>query len=672
MTKEVEGAKGEGMAFPSPNAAILAYDYGHVGFQAKIKVQPSEKEKYAQFGGQLFETTVGRLLFNTVFPGDYPFLNQPIDKKGLGKLVDDLINRYGLEKVPEILDRIKTFGFRYVTQSGITWSLDDIRIPSEKQEIVNKAQKRSDEVVEHWRQGLLSEDERYRMNIEIWHGAKAEVEKLIMPSLPKDGSVIDMIKSGARGSVAQVTQMAGMKGLIASPTGDAIEFPITTSMKEGLSPIEYFITTHGSRKGLSDTALNTAKAGYLTRRLFDVAQDVVVAQEECGTKEGLAVSRESASGIGTFLAQNIVGRYLAADVTHQGKTLYKKGHFLTQADAKEIEDAGVASVYVRSPAACKARRGICIHCYGADLGTMKPVAMGEAVGTVAAQAIGEPGTQLTMRTFHAGGAASVSGDITQGLPRVEEIFERRAPRNPAVVATVSGEVVEIKTEGTERIIVVAPDLEHKGKGKKDMIEYELNPRRIPLVKAGDKVVKGQLLTDGSADIADLFKYAGKEKTQEYIISEIVKIYELQGAAISIKHIEVIVRQMFSRARVKEAGGTEFSAGDVAAQAEIEAANERAKEAGADGAKSEPLVMGILDVSLSRASFLSAASFQNTTRMLIKAAMYGAMDRLEGLKENVIIGRLIPAGTGFKGSPKEQLVARYTAPSPAPSMQTENA
>jgi DNA-directed RNA polymerase beta' subunit len=671
MTKEVEGAKGEGMAFPSPNAAILAYDYGHVGFQAKIKVQPSEKEKYAQFGGQLFETTVGRLLFNTVFPGDYPFLNQPIDKKGLGKLVDDLINRYGLEKVPEILDRIKTFGFRYVTQSGITWSLDDIRIPPEKQEIVNKAQQRSDEVVEHWRQGLLSEDERYRMNIEIWHGAKAEVEKLIMPALPKDGSVIDMIKSGARGSVAQVTQMAGMKGLIASPTGDAIEFPITTSMKEGLSPIEYFITTHGSRKGLSDTALNTAKAGYLTRRLFDVAQDVVVAQEECGTKEGLAINRESASGIGTFLAQNIVGRYLASDVEHQGKTLYKKGHFLTQADAKEIEDAGVQSVYVRSPAACKARRGLCVRCYGADLGTMKAVAMGEAVGTVAAQAIGEPGTQLTMRTFHAGGAASVSGDITQGLPRVEEIFERRAPRNPAIVASVSGEVVEIKTEGTERIIVVAPDIEHKGKGKKDMVEYELNPRRIPLVKAGDKIEKGQLLTDGSADIADLFKYAGKEKSQEYIISEIVKIYELQGAAISIKHIEVIVRQMFSRGRVKEAGGTEFSAGDVVAQAEIDAANERAKEAGADGAKSEPLVMGILDVSLSRASFLSAASFQNTTRMLIKAAMYGAVDRLEGLKENVIIGRLIPAGTGFKGSPKQELVARYTAPTPASSMQTEN-
>jgi DNA-directed RNA polymerase subunit beta' len=670
MTKEVAGAKGEGLAFPSPNAAILAYDYGHVGFQAKVKIMPSEKEKYAQFGGDLFETTVGRLLFNTVFPGDYPFINQPIDKKRLAKLVDDLIARYGLERIPEILDRIKHFGFRYVTKSGITWSLDDIRIPDLKYAVIEKAQKRSDEVVEHWRQGLLSEDERYRMNIEIWHGAKAEVEKQILPMLPKDGSVLDMIMSGARGSVAQVTQMAGMKGLIASPTGEAIEFPITTSMKEGLSPIEYFITTHGSRKGLSDTALNTAKAGYLTRRLFDVAQDVVVTHEECGTKEGLTVRREAASGIGTFLAQNIEGRYLAADIAHESKTLFKKGHLISTAEAKHVEELGVPSVYVRSPVGCKASRGICARCYGADLGTQKPVAMGEAVGTVAAQAIGEPGTQLTMRTFHAGGAASVSGDITQGLPRVEEIFERRIPRNPAVVASVSGEVVEIKSDTEGTIISVAPDLEHRGKGKKDMVEYELPTRRTPVVKTGDTVVKGQFLTDGSADLTDLFKYAGREKTQEYIISEIVKIYELQGASISIKHIEVIVRQMFSRSRVKDQGTTEFSVGDVVAEAELDAASTRAKEAGGEGAKSEPLVMGILDVSLSRASFLSAASFQNTTRMLIKASMYGSVDHLEGLKENVIIGRLIPAGTGFKGSPKHEMVAKYSAAPPPAIVEKE--
>ncbi len=679
MTKEVEGMKGEGMAFSSPNSAILAYDYGHVGFQAKVKVMPSEKEKYAQFGGALFETTVGRLLFNTVFPSDYPYINYAIDKKTLGKLVDDLIARYGLDRIPDILDKVKNFGFRYVTQSGITWSLDDIRVPAGKTAIVDAAEAKSAQVVEHWKQGLLSEEERYRMNVEIWHQAKSDVEKLMPATLPANGPVSDMVKSGARGSYAQVTQMAGMKGLIASPTGEAIEFPITKSMKEGLSPIEYFITTHGSRKGLSDTALNTAKAGYLTRRLFDVAQDVVVTEDECGTKEGLMMYRESASGIGTFLANNITGRYLAADITVDGTNHYKKGHLVTTQDAKKIEELGVPSVYVRSPIGCTANRGLCVHCYGADLGTMKPVALGEAVGTVAAQAIGEPGTQLTMRTFHAGGAASVGGDITNGLPRVEEIFERRMPRNPATVATVSGEIVEIKDDpeakpGTQaqKILVVAPDLEHKAKMKKgsEVIEYEVHFRRVPLVKVGDKIEKGQLLTDGSADLSELFKYAGKEKTQHYIISEVVKIYELQGASVSTKHLETIVRQMFSRMKITVPNGSEFSPGDVMSAADLTRANELVVQNGGEAAVGDPMIMGILDVSLSRASFLSAASFQNTTRMLIKASIYGSTDKLEGLKENVIIGRLIPAGTGFKGSPKEKLVNRYAPVAPEHGEITE--
>jgi DNA-directed RNA polymerase beta' subunit len=663
MTKVVEGAKGEGTAFQSPNAAILAYDYGAVAFHAKIKVLPSEKEKYAQFNGELFETTVGRLLFNTVFPGDYPFLNAAIDKKSLSRLIDDLILKYGLAKLPDILDKVKTFGFRYVTQSGITWSLDDIRIPKEKDGIVAEAQKKSDEVVKHWEQGLLSEEERYRMNVEIWHGAKAQVEKLMPGTLPVNGPVSDMLKSGARGSVAQVTMMAGMKGLIASPTGEAIEFPITKSMKEGLTPIEYFITTHGSRKGLSDTALNTAKAGYLTRRLFDVAQDVVITEEDCGATEGLTIHRESASGIGTFLAQNITGRYLAADVV-SGKASFKKGHFLSSAEAKEIEDGDVESVYVRSPIACLSSRGLCARCYGADLGTTKPVNLGEAVGTVAAQAIGEPGTQLTMRTFHAGGAAAVGGDITQGLPRVEEIFERRAPRNPAVIASVSGEIVEIKQEEGEKVICVAPDLEYRGKGKKEIVEYSVHFRRVPLVKVGDHIEKGQFLTDGSADLTELFKYAGKEKTQNYIISEIVKIYELQGANISAKHLEVIIRQMFSRVKVTSSGESDYSVGDVVSEADLRTAN---NDIEGEKAKSEGILMGILDVSLSRASFLSAASFQNTTRMLIKASIYGAVDYLEGLKENVIIGRLIPAGTGFKGSFKEKLISQAA---PVPMFEEE--
>ncbi|HVV15325.1 MAG TPA: DNA-directed RNA polymerase subunit beta' [Candidatus Paceibacterota bacterium] len=658
MTKEVEGMKGEGQAFQSPNAAILAYDYGAVGFQAKIKVLPSDKEKYAQYDGKLFETTVGRLLFNTVFPNDYAYINTPIDKKGMAKLVDNLIARYGLEKIPEIMDRIKNFGFRYVTQSGITWSLDDIKIPADKHRIVEVAQKKSDEIQRHWQDGLLSEEERYRLNLEVWHAAKADVEKLIPATLPINGPVSDMLKSGARGSLAQMTQMAGMKGLIASPTGETIELPVTKSMKEGLSPIEYFTTTHGSRSGLASTALSTAKAGYLTRRLFDVAQDVVIGEEDCGTKEGLTVKRESASGIGTFLAQNITGRYLAGDVEADGKTLFKKGHFITSVEAKQIEDAGIASVYTRSPIACKSAQGLCAKCYGADLGTMKPVALGEAVGTVAAQAIGEPGTQLTMNIKHAGGAASAGGDVTQGLPRVEEIFERRAPRNPAVVASVSGEVVEIRSDTKEKVLVVVPSIEHKGKGKKETVEYSMHPRRIPLVKVGDQVEKGQLLTDGSAELTELFKYAGKERAQEYIISEVLKIYELQGANISTKHLEVIVRQMFNRVKVVEGGSSEFSKGDITSEPDLIALNERLVAAGGEKATSEGLIMGILDVSLSRASFLSAASFQNTTRMLIRASLYGSVDHLEGLKENVIIGRLIPAGTGFKGSPKAAMVAKY--------------
>jgi DNA-directed RNA polymerase beta' subunit len=653
MTKDVEGAKGEGEAFPTANAAITAYDFGIVGFQAKIKVLPSNKAKYAAFDGKLFETTVGRLLFNSILPDDYPYINSPIDKKAIARLIDDLIAKYGLSRIASIMDRIKQFGFRYVTRSGVTWSIDDIRIPQEKIKIIADAQSKSEEVVEHWKQGLLSEEERYRMNIEVWHQAKADVEKLIPNSLPVGGPVADMIRSGARGSLAQVTQMAGMKGLISSTSGETIEFPITTSMKEGLSPIEYFITTHGSRKGLSDTALNTAKAGYLTRRLFDVAQDVVISQPECGTKEGLRIHRASASGIGTFMAQNIEGRYLAADATDKdGNVIFKKGHFLTRADAKKVEDGGAESVLVRSPIGCISHRGLCVTCYGADLSTNEPVDLGEAVGTVAAQAIGEPGTQLTMRTFHAGGTASVGGDITSGLPRVEEIFERRAPKNPALIAHVSGTIAEIREEGKERTIIILPDVEDK---KKSSIEYPVHFRRTPLVKVGDTVVKGQMLTDGSADIEELYKYAGRERAQEYIISEVVKIYELQGAAISIKHIEVIVRQMFSRARVKESGATELSVGDIIGDADLAAINVGMVDEGKEVAKVEPLVMGILDVSLSRASFLSAASFQNTTRMLIKASVYGSRDELEGLKENVIIGRLIPAGTGFKGSKKHSMI-----------------
>jgi len=655
MTKIVEGEEGQGRIFASPNTAITAYDFGMVKFRSRIKVLGTDNPKYKQFEGKPFETSVGRLLFNSVLPSDYPFINYEINRKKMSALVDDLIEKYGIDNVPPILDKIKAFGFKYTTHSGITWGIDDITTPENKQKIVESAKEKSEQVLEYFNEGLLSEEERKKKNIEIWTQAKMEVEKIVPASLPVNQSVFDMINSGARGSISQITQMAGMKGLITNTVGETVEFPIFSSMKEGLTPIEYFITTHGQRKGLTDTALNTAKAGYLTRRLFDVAQDAIISGEDCGSHEGIVIKRESSSGMELSIAKSIKGRILIKDaVDSQGKVIIKKGALINKESAELIEKAMVGEVTVRSPLGCKAQFGICVNCYGIDLGKNLLVDMGEAVGTVAAQAIGEPGTQLTMRTFHAGGTASVGGDITGGLPRVEEVFEMRTPKNPAVVNTVDGEVLEIKDMGREKVIRVMPEIASK-KNKKEVVEYSVPYNRMSLVKEGDKVKKGDIITDGSADIEELFKYGGKAVTENYIIKEVSKIYELQGETVSRKHIEVIVKQMFSRRRVKDPGGSSFSSGDIVDSNEIEYVNEELSKSGAEEIKSEPLVMGITEVSLSRRSFLSAASFQHTTRVLINAAIRGYEDKLIGLKENVIIGRLIPAGTGFIGSPKQKMV-----------------
>jgi len=654
MTKLVDGDKGEGKIFPSPNSAITAYDFGAVGFRAKIKVLPSDKQKYAKFEGKIFETSVGRLLFNSVLPDDLPYINEEMNVKKLANLVDDLIMHYGIDRTPRILDKIKDFGYRYVATSGITWGIDDVKVSDKKAAIIVRGRKEAEEVQGQYDEGLLSEEERYRKTIEIWQGVKNEVEKLIPETLQKNGPVYDMVNSGARGSLNNIGQMSGMKGLIINTAGRTIDFPVVPSYKEGLSPIEYFITTHGARKGLADTALNTAKAGYLTRRLVDVAQDAVITDEDCGTKEGIMMHKESASGIVVPISKSIRGRILASELKDaEGKVLYKRGHLVTKDDAQAIEALGVNEVLVRSPLACKTIYGICRHCYGLDLGRNKLVESGEAVGIVAAQAIGEPGTQLTMRTFHAGGVAGI--DITMGLPRVEEIFERRMPKNPAVVAHGSGTVVSIKDSGTgkEKILTVLEDAEEGKKGGSKEVEYEVAFRRTPLVKAGDKVKRGQILTDGSADIGEVFKYGGKEAAEEYIIQEINKVYELQGASISRKHIEVIIRQMFSRRKVKVAGDTRFTAGETIENVEFALENERVKEAGGEQAKAEILILGISEVSLTAKSWLSAASFQNTTRVLIANAVKGGTDPIRGLKENVIIGRLIPAGTGFRKPAKEE-------------------
>ena len=667
MTKDVDGEKGEGKYFSSPNTAITAYEYGVVSLRAKIKVMSTDTLKYKKFGGDIFDTTVGKLLFNSILPSDFPYFGDEMTSKRVSTLVDEMIVNYGIDRTPIILDAIKSFGFKYSTISGTTWGFDNVKVPVEKAGIIANGKKAEEQIKSQWSEGLLSEEEKYQKIIEIWTQAKKELEKVLPKTLDKNGSTFDLFTSGARGTVTSLIQMTGMKGLIQNNQGKTLEFPIIPCYQKGLSPIEYFVTTHGARKGASDTALNTAKAGYLTRRLVDVAQDVVVTEEDCKTKEGKIVKKENISGIEISLAKNISGRILAGDLKDKdGKVIYKKGFLITKEESRIIEGIGFEEVFVRSPLTCKTVHGICQMCYGLDLGRNRLVNLGEAVGIIAAQAIGVPGTQLTLRTFHAGGVAGT--DITTGLPRVEEIFERRIPKNPAIISATDGEIIEIKNKESasgeistkEKIIKVLSDSKMDGPlrqgsseaRKNNEIEYVVSFPRNVIVKTGSKVTKGQLLTDGSADIAEIYKLSSKELAEEYIIREINKVYELQSASISRKHTEIIIRQMFSRRRIKDAGQTNFSVGDIVENTALIEENMRIeKEVGDDisaQAKGEIIVLGITEVSLRTKSWLSAASFQNTNRVLIENAIKGGTDYLRGLKENVIIGRLIPAGTGFKG------------------------
>ena len=657
MTRVLENAKGEGKAYESPNAAILAYDYGDIDLRAKIKVLPTDSPKYKHFEGQVFETTVGRLLFNSSLPKDFPYVNEVVDKKVMSKIVQDLIDNYGLDGMPEILDKIKDFGFKYATFAGITWAMSDLETPKEKERIIEEAKQKVMKLQEQYEQGLLTNEERRRLTIEIWQAAKVEIEKLVMEALDPLGSVHDMIVSGARGSVGQLTQMIGMKGLIQNPKGEIIETPVIASYKEGMTPLEYFVSTHGSRKGLADTALKTAQAGYLTRRLFDVAQDIVISEEDCGAKDGVEIKRVNTLGAEVPFSKSLKGRVLAEDIKDKdGKVLFKKGTLLSANDAAKIDELDLESVLVRSPMTCESKSGICKKCYGYDLTTMEEIDLGEAVGTVAAQSLGEPSTQLTMNTKHAGGAAAAQGDITQGLPRVEELFDRRSPKNPAVIARIDGVVSDIIESEKERRIVLLPEGSSKNAKKSDL-EYKVPQSRKIIVKKGQSIKKGELMTDGSADLQELFKYAGKKKTQEYIINEILKIYELQGISVSQKHLEVILKQMFSRRKVISAGDTRLAVGQIVDVHLLEEENRLAKESGGVPAKAEEVITGITETALTRESWLSAVSFQNTTRKLTENAIKGAIDRLKGLKENVIVGRLIPAGTGFKGSQKYEAMQK---------------
>jgi DNA-directed RNA polymerase subunit beta' len=659
MTRQMDGVKGEGKWFSSPNDAINAYDYDVVDLRAKVKVLATDTEKYAQYDGGIFETTVGRLLFNSVLPSDHAFVNEQLGQRELFQIIIDLIDEQGTEIVPKMVDKIKNNGFKFATKSGVTWGIDEVVIPKEKAALVAEGRTQEFEVLENFNEGLLSRDERKRQITAIWHKTKDAIEQKIEEQMVVDGSAYTMWKSGARGSIRQISQMTGMKGLILNTRGETIEAPVISSFKEGLSPMEYFNTTHGSRKGLADTALQTAKAGYLTRRLFVVAQDAIVTESDCKTKAGTLISRISASGIEIAFSKAIKGRILAEDaVDAKGVVIFEKGHMLSRRDSLQVEGTTCASLEVRSPMTCKTLRGVCQQCYGVDLTTNAIVDIGEAVGTIAAQAIGEPGTQLTMNTKHKAGTATAEGDVAQGLPRVEEVFEKRQPKIPAVISKFAGLVTDVRTEGREKILVVAPDMTADGAPKKDdSVEYVVDYRRVETVSKGETVARGQMLTDGSALLPELFKFGGQEATQDYIISEVNKIYELQGVTISRKHIELIVKQMMSRKKITVRGDSKFTPGEVVEEWVIAEENNKLKAEGKDIAKGDRLIMGITETSLTRKSFLSAASFQNTTRVLINAAVRGSEDNLAGLMENVIIGKLIPAGSGFKGSKKYDMIKK---------------
>ncbi|MDP2641129.1 MAG: DNA-directed RNA polymerase subunit beta', partial [Candidatus Yanofskybacteria bacterium] len=592
------------------------------------------------------ETTVGRILFNYSLPKEAPFMNEQMNAKKLDKIMGDIIKSYSMDEAESILDRIKELGFEYATKSGTTWGMDDLVVPPQKKALLEEAEKEIEAVETHWHRGLLSREERSAKVIEIWSRVKISIEKLVPQALPVGGSVFSIIDSGSRGSWSQPVQMAGMKGLVINPAGRIIELPVKSSFKEGFDVLEYFISTHGARKGTADTALRTSTAGYLTRRLIDVAHEILIMEENCKDEKGIPVSKKDAEELGQNLALKITGRYLAQDLEGIGK----KNDLIDGEMTKKIaEDDRIVDFRIRSPLSCKAPRGICKMCYGWELGTNAPVILGAAVGIVAAQSIGEPGTQLTMRTFHTGGVAG-GGDITQGLPRVEEIFEGRVPGGKAVIAEVDGVVQDIEGNVVKvKVLNTGENAASKKPAapKEEIVEYEIPPKRAIWVQKGSQISSGQQLCEGNLDLKELMKSAGKEATQRYIVKEVQRIYASQGASIHDKHIEVITKQMFSRVRIKDEGDSRFSEGEVVDRALFLEENKMLKKAGKKEVSGAQLMLGISKVALTTESFLSAASFQETSRILIRAALEGKEDRLRGLKENVIIGKLIPSGTGFK-------------------------
>ena len=659
LTLDKDGELGEGKAFRDFDEALMAYDAKVVSLHAKIKVRRTVKFQGKPLTG-LIETTVGRMIFNRPVPQDLGYVDRStpeealkleieflVGKKQLGKIIEKCIKMHGTERTAEVLDDIKAQGYKYSTISGITVAVCDATIPPEKKTIITDAEQEIDRISSDYNEGFLSESERYNSVLRTWEKCTNDVTDALQKGLDRYNPIYMMADSGARGSMSQIRQLAGMRGLIANTSGKTIEIPIKANYREGLNILEYFISSRGARKGLADTALRTADSGYLTRRLVDVSQDVIIREDDCGATEGLEVFDITAGPESIEpLGERLIGRYLVDDFCDEnGNVLVSKDKMMDDGDADIIIGHGTERIKIRSILNCRAKNGVCKKCYGASLANGKPVTVGEAVGIIAAQSIGEPGTQLTMRTFHTGGVASAE-DITQGLPRIDELFEGRKPKHVAIINEIDGKVTfeEIKKN---RHVVVTND--ETGDSRSYLIPFG---SRVT-VKEGDVIKRGKRITEGSVNPHDVLAISGTQEVQDYLIQEVQRVYRMQGVDINDKHIEIIVRQMLRKVRVDDAGDTGLLVSSLADKNEVLFANEEIRRRIADGetelreAVFTPMLLGITKASLATDSFLSAASFQETTRVLTDAAIKGKVDSLIGLKENVIIGKLVPAGTGMQ-------------------------
>jgi len=648
----LNGVIGEGKIFASPEEALMAYQNGFVSLHARIKVRRTLEIDGVK-KSKIINTTVGKIIFNSAVPQNLGFVDRTnpetmfdyeIDfvtgKKELGKIIDRCIKVNGTHQTAIVLDRIKALGFQYSTRGAVTIGITDMVIPEVKQRYLEETDRKVEEIERHYRNGLYNKEERKRAIITAWSKTTEDIKNALVNTLDRFNPVYMMSQSGARGNINQIRQLAGMRGLMADTSGETIEIPIRSNFREGLNVLEYFISTHGARKGLADTALRTADSGYLTRRLVDVAQDVIIREEDCGTTEGIEVQAIIASGKSIeSLAERLTGRYALEDIVNPatGEVLVKAGDLITEDMAEKVENAGIKKAKIRSILSCRSKIGVCARCYGINLAVGEESNVGEAVGFIAAQSIGEPGTQLTMRTFHTGGVAG--DDITQGLPRVEELFEARKPKGLAIVSEISG-TVRIKDTKKKREIEVVNN--ETGEAKTYLIPYGSSIK----VADGDVIEAGDELTEGSVNPHDILKIKGVPAVQSYLLQEVQKVYRLQGVDINDKHIEVIVRQMLRKVKIDEAGDTDMLPGSLVDMFEFESKNKEAEEKGLRPATGKRALLGITKASLATESFLSAASFQETTRVLTEAAIKGKVDPLIGLKENIIIGKLIPAGTGM--------------------------